>query len=80
MMRCSRNIEDKELNKKGASDFLALVSDLKKEADQNSISDLVKIILDKSGLSELYRKDGDEDRLENIKELVSSMMLAGERK
>ncbi|UUW08281.1 UvrD-helicase domain-containing protein [Flavobacterium plurextorum] len=70
-----RNIEDKELNKKAAADFLALVSELKKEADQNSISDLVKIILDKSGLSELYRKDGDEDRLENIKELVTSMML-----
>ncbi|WP_427874076.1 3'-5' exonuclease [Flavobacterium sp. MMS24-S5] len=35
----------------------------------------MKIILDKSGLSELYRKDGDEDRLENIKELVNSMLL-----
>nr|WP_294781291.1 UvrD-helicase domain-containing protein [uncultured Flavobacterium sp.] len=69
------NINDKELNKKGAVDFLELVSVLKKDAENNSISDLVKIILDKSGLSELYRKDGDEDRLENIKELVSSMML-----
>ncbi|QSW88450.1 UvrD-helicase domain-containing protein [Flavobacterium endoglycinae] len=69
------NIEDKELNKKGAADFLSLVADLKIDAQSNSISDLVKIILDKSGLSELYRKDGDDDRLENIKELVSSMML-----
>lgn len=69
------NIEDKELNKKGASDFLSLVAALKIDAETNSISDLVKIILDKSGLSELYRRDGDEDRLENIKELVSSMML-----
>jgi len=70
-----KNMEDKELNKKGAADFLALVAALKIEAETNSISDLVKIILDKSGLSELYRKDGDEDRLENIKELVSSMLL-----
>ena len=69
------NIEDKELGKKGASDFLALVAALKTDAETNSISDLVKIILDKSGLSELYRKDGDEDRMENIKELVSSMLL-----
>ncbi|MFD1604418.1 ATP-dependent helicase [Flavobacterium artemisiae] len=69
------NIEDKELNKKGASDFLNLISELRIDSENNSISDLVKIILDKSGLSELYRKDGDEDRLENIKELVSSMML-----
>ncbi|WP_347050027.1 ATP-dependent helicase [Flavobacterium olei] len=70
-----RNVQDKELHKKGALDFLSLVAELKKDADTDSISDLVKIILDKSGLSELYRKDGDEDRLENIKELVSSMLL-----
>lgn len=52
-----------------------LIAELKELAKSKSISDLVKEILDKSGLSELYRKDGDEDRLENIKELVSSMLL-----
>jgi DNA helicase-2/ATP-dependent DNA helicase PcrA len=70
-----RNIEDKELAKKGASDFLTLLEELTVLSKTKSISDLVKDILDKSGLSELYRKDGDQDRLENIKELVSSMLL-----
>ncbi|MDR6764350.1 DNA helicase-2/ATP-dependent DNA helicase PcrA [Flavobacterium sp. 2755] len=70
-----KNAADKELAKKGALDFLALIKDLRETAKTKSISDLVKIILDKSGLSELYRKDGDEDRLENIKELVNSMLL-----
>jgi DNA helicase-2/ATP-dependent DNA helicase PcrA len=70
-----KNTADKELAKKGARDFLALISELRETAKTRSISDLVKIILDKSGLSELYRKDGDEDRLENIKELVNSMLL-----
>jgi DNA helicase-2/ATP-dependent DNA helicase PcrA len=70
-----KNIADKELSKKGAVDFLALINELRETAKTKSISDLVKIILDKSGLSDLYRKDGDEDRLENIKELVNSMLL-----
>jgi len=70
-----KNTTDKELAKKGALDFLLLINELRETAKTKSISDLVKIILDKSGLSELYRKDGDEDRLENIKELVNSMLL-----
>lgn len=70
-----KNTTDKELSKKGALDFLLLINELRETAKTKSISDLVKIILDKSGLSELYRKDGDEDRLENIKELVNSMLL-----
>ena len=70
-----KNTDDKELAKKGALNFIKLITELKQDAATKSISDLVKIILDKSGLSELYRKDGDEDRLENIKELVNSMLL-----
>lgn len=70
-----QNITDNELSKKGAAEFLDLITELKELAKAKSISDLVKEILERSGLAELYRKDGDEDRLENIKELVSSMLL-----
>jgi DNA helicase II / ATP-dependent DNA helicase PcrA len=70
-----QNSTDKELAKKGAAEFLDLIAGLKELAKTKSISDLVKEILERSGLAELYRKDGDEDRLENIKELVSSMLL-----
>ncbi|WP_082472466.1 ATP-dependent helicase [Flavobacterium sp. Leaf82] len=75
LVALKRNIEDKELAKKGAIEFLALLDELKQLSQTKSISDLVKDILEKSGLAELYRKDGDEDRLENIKELVSSMLI-----
>ena len=70
-----KNINHKELSKKGSIEFINLVTELKEISKTKSISDLVKDILDKSGLSELYRKDGDEDRLENIKELVNSMII-----
>lgn len=70
-----RNISDTELAKKGAVEFLKIIEELQAISKTKSISDLVKDILEKSGLAELYRKDGDQDRLENIKELVSSMML-----
>ena len=69
------NIDRKELLNKGSIEFINLVAELKEISKIKSISDLVKDILDKSGLSELYRKDGDEDRLENIKELVNSMII-----
>lgn len=70
-----QNITDNELSKKGAAEFLDLIAQLKELAKTKSISDLVKEILERSGLAALYRKDGDESRLENIKELVSSMLL-----
>jgi DNA helicase-2/ATP-dependent DNA helicase PcrA len=70
-----QNSTDRELAKKGAFEFLDLIAELKELAKTKSISDLVKEILERSGLAALYRKDGDEDRLENIKELVSSMLL-----
>ena len=39
------------------------------------MSDFVKEILDDSGILALYRSDGDTDRLDNIKELQSSIMV-----
>ncbi|MDT8413790.1 MAG: 3'-5' exonuclease [Flavobacteriaceae bacterium] len=69
------NISNKELNRPGAIQFINLISELKELIKEKSISDLVKIILDRSGLSKLYRMDGDEDRLDNIKELINSMIL-----
>jgi len=64
----------KEFNKKGAIQFLDLLARFQQVAKEKTVSDLVKIILDESGLSKLYRADGDEERLENIQELQSSMI------
>ena len=58
---------------KGASEFLALIEMGRKLAEERSISDLMNIILDKSGLKKMLREDQDEDRLENVDELVKSI-------
>ncbi len=58
---------------KGASEFLALIEMGRKLAEERSISDLMNILLDKSGLKKMLREDQDEDRLENVDELVKSI-------
>ena len=58
---------------RGASEFLKLISDARESAPDHTISDLLNMVLDKSGLKKMYREDQDEDRLENIDELVKSI-------
>lgn len=72
------NIESSSLNKKGAQDFIGLIESLKEKQKNLYTSDLVKLILDETGLSKLYRDDGDEERLENVQELVNSIMYLEE--
>ena len=70
-----QNITDKELSRKGAIEFVELIEKYKKSKADLIISDLVKEIMDESGLSAYYRTDGDTDRLDNIKELQNSIIL-----
>ena len=70
-----QNITDKDLNRKGAIEFVELIEKYKKSKADLIISDLVKEIMDESGLSAYYRTDGDTDRLDNIKELQNSIIL-----
>lgn len=69
------NISQRELGRKGALEFLELIEKYKKLKADLIISDLLKDIMDESGLSAYYRADGDTDRLENIKELQNSIIL-----
>ena len=69
------NISQKELSRKGAIEFIELIEKYKKVKAGLIISDLVKEIMDESGLSAYYRTDGDTDRLDNIKELQNSIIL-----
>ena len=68
-------IEDNSLNRQSALDFVNLIKEFKKRKDEILVSDLVKEILDKTGLTEMYRADGDEERLENIKELQNATFI-----
>jgi DNA helicase-2/ATP-dependent DNA helicase PcrA len=67
-------VEDNSLNRQGATEFINLIKEFKKRKDEILVSDLVKEILDKTGLTEMYRADGDEERLENIKELQNAII------
>lgn len=69
------NLSQKDLSRKGAIEFIELIEKYKKVKANLIISDLVKEIMDESGLSAYYRTDGDTDRLDNIKELQNSIIL-----
>ena len=60
-------------NAAGASAFLEIIDSARSAAVESGISDLMNFLLEKNGLKKLYREDQDEDRLENIDELVKSM-------
>ena len=70
-----KNIGEKTFNRTGAIEFLKLIERFKTLKDKLSISDLVKIILDETGMTAFYRADGDTDRLDNIKELQNSIIV-----
>ncbi len=65
--------DNKEFNSQSVDDFLSLIEQAKEISSTCSISELTNYILVNSGLTRLYRKDGDEDRLENIEEFILSI-------
>ena len=69
------NLSQKDLSRKGAIEFVELIEKYKKGKTEYIVSDLVKAIMDESGLTSYYRTDGDTDRLDNIKELQNSIIL-----
>lgn len=70
-----RNINNPKLGKQGARDFVALIERIKLAAHGKSISDIVQMVLKESTLEQMYRTEGDQERLDNITELISSIKL-----
>ncbi|MBO6083334.1 MAG: UvrD-helicase domain-containing protein [Bacteroidales bacterium] len=62
-----------DLNKKAAEEFVRLIEEGRDLVDRISISDLMNRMLDASGLKRSIREDQDEDRLENLDELLRSV-------
>lgn len=56
-----------------AAGFIGLVEDAKQYAREHRVSDLLNRLLDRSGYKQMVREDQDEDRLENLDELLSSI-------
>lgn len=67
------HIEEKDLHKKTAVDFVKCIETLKEDVDRIFISDLLQHVLTETGLGEMYRIDPDEGRAENLKELAVSI-------
>lgn len=68
-------IESNSLNRQSAVEFTNLIKEFRKRKDEILVSDLIKEILDKTELNKMYRADGDEERLDNIKELQNSIIV-----
>jgi len=56
-----------------AAGFIGLIEDAKQYAREHRVSDLLNRLLDRSGYKQMIREDQDEDRLENLDELLSSI-------
>lgn len=68
-----QNIDRPEFDKEQLRNFLSLFEKAKEVRKTSSISDLFEYLLSESGLKEELRFTVDEERLENIAELASSI-------
>ena len=68
------HLRDKEFDKEAFAKFIELIEDCIKAKDNTKTSDMLEYLLQESGLKDLLREDEDEDRLENIQELASSIL------
>ena len=69
------NIAVKDFNRAPLRDFLRLLDDAELFQLTHSISDLFDYMMKNSGLMDEIRSDEDEERLENLLELASSIKL-----
>ena len=67
------NIDNPRFNRPALRGFIALIESLRERSASMPVSELTDALLNESGLSDLYRLDQKEERLENIAELVNAM-------
>lgn len=63
----------KAFGKEPVRKFIELIDTARTLSESMSISNLLEYILANSGLNELYRNDEEEERLENLNELIQSI-------
>lgn len=68
-----RHIDDKNFNRPQIREFISLIESARSIAPDTPVSELTDWMMSRSGLSDMYRTDHSEDRLENISELINSM-------
>ncbi len=70
----TQNISSPKFDKPTAREYIRVIEEARQLSATYSISDLANHLLSETQLSEIYRKEGDEERLENIQELLDSML------
>jgi len=65
----------KELRNGSAARFVEVIEQARETMKSVPISDLLYQVLDRSGILAMYRTDSDEERLENLQELIKSIRL-----
>lgn len=74
LMRALReNIDVKPFNRKPLVEFINLIDRARVLSESLPVSELADTVLTLSGLGDIYRTDEEEERLENITELIASM-------
>ena len=73
MTTLRRHIGDQAFNKPTLRKFLELIDSARERIPLMRVTDLVDWVMKESGLGDLYRNDEEEERLENITELMNSM-------
>lgn len=64
---------DNAFNKPSISSFIQLIDELTEKSKYLPVSELFDHVFKNTGLEEMYRTEGDDDRLENIAELKHSI-------
>lgn len=67
------NIADKTFNRPQIRDFIALIEKARLMAEELPVSEITDWLLRTTGVTDMLRNDEQEDRLENLAELISSM-------
>ena len=65
--------KDDAFNKSSISSFIQLIDELTEKSKYMLVSDLFDHVFKGSGLEDMYRTEGDDERLENIAELKHSI-------
>lgn len=65
--------DDRRLDRPALREFIALIDQCRSESLSSGVCSMLERILEKTGLKNEYRDDNDEQRLENITELVNSI-------
>lgn len=69
------HLDDPKLDREALRAFVALIEECRTNIYSSSVCAMLEMILERTGLKKEYRDDNDEQRLENITELVNSIRL-----